>query len=204
MPVLKSPTPVAGDTVYASVCTSTSAQPSLQHVPSVFMTFSISMCPNVPVSGGRSKSSSRTSSRERTAPGGSGRGNVLMLFPLTSTYVRRSSRSAPDVFVSVTRVLQKGFEPSSRGAPPAWTVGNDNGGGWPPSGRLESAARAGPVFRPATALGRGWSPLFVTPTWSEESCVRLSMTVAIPTTEPFVPPTGSAALLSSHVIWAYA
>ena len=42
----------------------------------------------------------------------------------------------------------------------------------------------------------------MTPTWSEESCVRLSMTVAIPTTEPRAPPTGSAALLSFHVIRA--
>src|ERR1017187_615806 len=180
MPVLYSPMPVEVEIVYASVWTSMSDQPCAQQVPSLFVTLSISMWPYVPVTGRMSKSSSRMSSLEKTVPPPiNTRGADATRAPLTSTYLRRTLRWALAllllwalaVFVSVRRVRQKGFEPSSRGAPPAWTAGNDSGGGKPPSGRLESEDRAAGV--PVEALepspGSGCKPFVVTPTWSEES-----------------------------------
>src|SRR5450759_2384554 len=97
------------------------------------------------------------SSRENTVPFPSAtRGEEATKAPLTSTYLRRRSRSEPAVFVSVMRVLQNGLEPSSRGAPPAWTAGNESVGGKPPIGRLESVCRdAEPDVTPVLSAGNG-------------------------------------------------
>src|ERR1019366_7476395 len=97
-----------------------------------------------------SNACSSTSSKERTVPWVSPDNPDVRGFRLTSTYLSLRKRVELAVFVSVRRVRQKGFEPSSRGAPPAWTAGNDSGGGKPPSGRLESEDRAAGV--PAEAL----------------------------------------------------
>src|SRR5271169_1132230 len=106
-----------------------SDQPCAQQVPSLFVTLSISMWPYVPVTGRMPNSCSRTSSKERTVPPVNPFNPDVMVFRLTSTYLSLKKRWELAVFVRVRRVRQKGFEPSSRGAPPAWTAGNESGGG---------------------------------------------------------------------------